>query len=284
MNNTAHIATEPLVLMPGEVDLVALRRVHAGDVRLELHQSARAGLLAAQDIVRRIVDAGEVVYGINTGFGKLAQTTIPPERLAELQRNLVLSHSAGTGEPLPAGVVRLVLATKAVSRPGTERRLDASRGHLLSALDGSLRRLGVDHIDLYQCHRYDPATPLEETMEALSQVVREGKARYIGFSEWSPQQIEAALAIPGVEKFVSSQPQYSLLWRRPEDQVIPLSAANGIGKKQLNPRPSRGLIESGCDQNSAISPCPTPKKSPSGVSTHGDVAPSQYMRSTDRRR
>jgi histidine ammonia-lyase len=115
MNNDSRIAAAPLVLMPGEVDLAALRRVHAGDVRLELHRSARAGLLAAQAIVRRIVDAGEVVYGINTGFGKLAQTTIPPERLAELQRNLVLSHSAGTGEPLPAGVVRLVLATKAVS-------------------------------------------------------------------------------------------------------------------------------------------------------------------------
>ncbi|MFS2055922.1 aromatic amino acid lyase, partial [Variovorax sp. CT11-76] len=74
-----------------------------------------AGLLAAQATVRRIVEAGEVVYGINTGFGKLAQTIIPPERLAELQRNLVLSHSVGTGVPLPDGVVRLVLATKAVS-------------------------------------------------------------------------------------------------------------------------------------------------------------------------
>ena len=113
--DNASLSLPPLVLTPGEVDLATLRRVHAGGVQLALDPSARAGLLAAQATVRRIVDAGEVVYGINTGFGKLAQTTIPPERLAELQRNLVLSHSAGTGEPLPDGVVRLVLATKAVS-------------------------------------------------------------------------------------------------------------------------------------------------------------------------
>ncbi len=105
----------PIVLTPGEVDLATLRRVHAGGVRLVLDPAARTGLAAAQATVRRIVDAGAVVYGINTGFGKLAQTIIPAERLAELQRNLVLSHSAGTGEPLDAGVVRLVLATKAVS-------------------------------------------------------------------------------------------------------------------------------------------------------------------------
>ena len=115
MKLAPNAATESLVLSPGEVDLPALRRIHAGGARLELAGAARAGLLAAQATVRRIVEAGEVVYGINTGFGKLAQTIIPPERLAELQRNLVLSHSVGTGVPLPDGVVRLVLATKAVS-------------------------------------------------------------------------------------------------------------------------------------------------------------------------
>ena len=87
--DNASLSNAPLVLTPGEVDLATLRRVHAGGVQLALNSSARAGLLAAQATVRRIVDAGEVVYGINTGFGKLAQTTIPPERLAELQRNLV---------------------------------------------------------------------------------------------------------------------------------------------------------------------------------------------------
>ena len=113
--DNASLSTAPLLLTPGEVELAALRRVHAGGVQLALDPAARAGLLAAQATVRKIVDAGEVVYGINTGFGKLAQTIIPHGRLAELQRNLVLSHSAGTGAPLPDGVVRLVLATKAVS-------------------------------------------------------------------------------------------------------------------------------------------------------------------------
>jgi len=115
MNTSTAVFEAHISLEPGEVDLATLRRVHAGGVHLALDPKARAGLLAAQATVSRIVAAGEVVYGINTGFGKLAQTIIPPERLAELQRNLVLSHSAGTGEPLAAGVVRLVLATKAVS-------------------------------------------------------------------------------------------------------------------------------------------------------------------------
>jgi len=116
MNNNASLTgAAPIVLTPGDVDLATLRRVHAGGVQLALNPSTRARLLAAQATVRKIVESGDVVYGINTGFGKLAQTIIPAERLAELQRNLVLSHSAGTGEPLAAGVVRLVLATKAVS-------------------------------------------------------------------------------------------------------------------------------------------------------------------------
>src|SRR6516225_3079544 len=113
--DNASLTHAPIVLTPGDVDLATLRRVHAGGVQLTLDPSARAGLVAAQAKVRRIVESGEVVYGINTGFGKLAQTIIPAERLAELQRNLVLSHACGTGEPLDAGVVRLVLATKAVS-------------------------------------------------------------------------------------------------------------------------------------------------------------------------
>ena len=104
-----------LTLVPGRVELPMLRLIHAGEAQLTLDPAAHAGLLAAQAAVQRIVDVGAVVYGINTGFGKLAQTIIPPARLAELQRNLVLSHSAGTGAPLADGVVRLVLATKAVS-------------------------------------------------------------------------------------------------------------------------------------------------------------------------
>ena len=108
-------ALPTLVLRPGEVSLAMLRQIHAGGVRLRLAAEAQAGMLASEATVQRIVDEDQVVYGINTGFGKLASTKIAHDRLAELQRNLVLSHSVGTGEPLAAEVVRLVLATKAVS-------------------------------------------------------------------------------------------------------------------------------------------------------------------------
>ena len=127
-----------------------------------------------------------------------------------------------------------VLATK-VFFPMSDTDKGLSRAQILKQMDASLKRLRVDYVDLYQCHRYDTETPLEETMQALSDVVRQGKARWIGFSEWSPQQIEAAFAIPGMEKFVSSQPQYSLLWRRPEEKVIPLSAKNGVSQIVWSP-------------------------------------------------
>jgi len=109
------MTTSTHILHPGRVSLALLRSIHAGGVQLALAPEARAGLLAAQATVQRIVDEDQVVYGINTGFGKLASTRIAPNRLVELQRNLVLSHSVGTGEPLPAAVVRVILATKAVS-------------------------------------------------------------------------------------------------------------------------------------------------------------------------
>ncbi len=108
-------ARQALVLEPGRVSLAELRRIYRGEAALSLAPGARDALQASRATVQRIVDEDQVVYGINTGFGKLANTRIAHDRLAELQRNLVLSHSVGTGEPLPAGVVRLVLATKAVS-------------------------------------------------------------------------------------------------------------------------------------------------------------------------
>ena len=127
-----------------------------------------------------------------------------------------------------------VLATKVFGEMSdTDRGLSAAQ--IAKQIDASLKRLKTDHVDLYQCHRYDVNTPLEETMEALTKVVREGKARYIGFSEWSPQNIQDALDLKGVEKFVSSQPQYSLLYRRPEAKVIPLCAANGISQIVWSP-------------------------------------------------
>src|SRR5207253_311460 len=108
-----------------------------------------------------------------------------------------------------------VLATK-LFFPMSESDRGLSRTQIEKQLDASLQRLRTDYVDLYQCHRYDRDTPLEETMEALTEVVRQGKARYIGFSEWTAPQIQASLDLSrerGWEKFVSSQPQYSILWR-----------------------------------------------------------------------
>ena len=127
-----------------------------------------------------------------------------------------------------------ILATKLFfAMTDTDRGLSAEQ--IYKQIDASLERLQTDYVDLYQCHRYDVNVPLEETMEALSRVVRQGKARYIGFSEWNAEQIKASLAIPGVEKFVSSQPQYSMLVRKPEAEVIPVCAANGIGQIVWSP-------------------------------------------------
>src|SRR4051794_40868951 len=128
-----------------------------------------------------------------------------------------------------------ILATKVYfAMPNGDRGL--SREQIHKQIDASLARLRTDHVDLYQCHRYDEDTPLEETMDALSEVVRAGKARYIGFSEWTAEQIQAALdMVPRVEKFVSSQPQYSLLYRVPESEVIPLCARNGISQIVWSP-------------------------------------------------
>jgi aryl-alcohol dehydrogenase-like predicted oxidoreductase len=116
---------------------------------------------------------------------------------------------------------------------------DSDRGlsakQIEKQLNASLQRLETEYVDLYQCHRYDTDTPLEETMEALTRAVDSGKTRYIGFSEWPAERIQAAIELTGVTKFVSSQPQYSLLWRAPEEEVIPLCAANGISQIVWSP-------------------------------------------------
>jgi len=127
-----------------------------------------------------------------------------------------------------------VLATK-LFFPMSDDDRGLSRGQVEKQLDASLRRLQTDVIDLYQCHRYDWETPLEETMAALTRAVDSGKVRYIGFSEWPAERIQAALELTGVARFVSSQPQYSLLWREPEQEVIPLCAANGISQIVWSP-------------------------------------------------
>jgi aryl-alcohol dehydrogenase-like predicted oxidoreductase len=127
-----------------------------------------------------------------------------------------------------------ILATK-VFFPVSDTDRGLSAQQITKQLDASLERLATDYVDLYQCHRFDVETPVEETMEALSQAVRSGKVRYIGFSEWTPQQIQAGLGVDGAVKFVSSQPQYSMLWRAPEAEVIPICERHSISQVCWSP-------------------------------------------------
>ncbi|MFI5832776.1 aldo/keto reductase family protein [Micromonospora sp. NPDC051300] len=120
--------------------------------------------------------------------------------------------------------------------PGRNDR-GLSRKHIMESIDGSLRRLQTDHVDLYQAHRYDVSTPLEETMEAFADVVHSGKAHYIGVSEWTASQLREAhtlareLRIP----LISNQPQYSMLWRVIETEVMPASEELGVGQIVWSP-------------------------------------------------
>jgi voltage-dependent potassium channel beta subunit len=120
--------------------------------------------------------------------------------------------------------------------PGQNDR-GLSRKHILESINGSLRRLQTDYVDMYQAHRFDYATPLEETMEAFADVVRSGKALYIGVSEWKASEIRAAheLARQLHVPFVSNQPQYSMLWRVIEAEVVPASEELGIGQIVWSP-------------------------------------------------
>jgi aryl-alcohol dehydrogenase-like predicted oxidoreductase len=127
-----------------------------------------------------------------------------------------------------------VLATK-VYFPMSKTDRGLSRAQIRKQIDASLTRLRTDHVDLYQCHRYDHDTPLEETMEAMTEVVAAGKARYIGFSKWSPRRIRAAAELDHVTRFVSSQPQYSMLYRKAERRVFPLCKKLGIGQIVYSP-------------------------------------------------
>ncbi len=112
-----------------------------------------------------------------------------------------------------------------------------SRKHIMESIDGSLRRLGTDYVDLYQAHRYDKETPLEETMLAFSDIVRQGKVLYIGVSEWTADEISrgAALARELHVPFISNQPQYSMLWRVIEDKVVPTCQQVGVGQIVWSP-------------------------------------------------
>jgi aryl-alcohol dehydrogenase-like predicted oxidoreductase len=121
--------------------------------------------------------------------------------------------------------------------PGRNDR-GLSRKHVMESINGSLRRLGTDYVDLYQAHRFDHETPLEETLRAFDDIVRQGKALYIGVSEWRADEIAQALKIAdemGFDRIVSNQPQYSMLWRVIEAEVLPLCRQEGIGQIVFSP-------------------------------------------------
>ena len=173
---------------------------------------ARACLDAAFDVGINFIDTANI-------YGRGAAETFLGEALKERPRD------------------SYVLATK-LYFPMTDTDYGLSRAQVERQLDASLKRLQTDYVDLYQCHRYDSGTPLEETMEALDRAVDSGKVRYIGFSEWPADKIRQSLEISrsrGLKAFVSSQPQYSLVWREPEQEVIPLSAENGISQIVWSP-------------------------------------------------
>jgi aryl-alcohol dehydrogenase-like predicted oxidoreductase len=139
----------------------------------------------------------------------------------------------------------VVISTKVCSPVGPgPNDSGLSRKHVMEAAHGSLRRLGTDYIDLYQAHRYDDRTPLEETLRAFDDLVRQGKVLYIGVSEWTADQMSAALKIAGemgLDRIISNQPQYNMLWRVIESEIVPLCAREGIGQLVWSPL-AQGLL------------------------------------------
>ncbi len=170
----------------------------------------------AEACVNAAFDAGINFIDTANIYGRGASETLLGEALAGRERS------------------SYVLATK-VYFPMSDTDYGLSAAQIHKQIDASLKRLRTDHVDLYQCHRYDDQTQLQETMRALTEVVKAGKARYIGFSEWPAARIEESLALPGVERWVSSQPQYSMLWRQPEAEVIPLCAKEQISQIVWSP-------------------------------------------------
>ena len=181
-----------------------------------LTYSGGVGREQTEACTRAAFDAGITFFDTANVYGRGAAESAWGEILARLPARLVHARHQG-------------LLPDVGARP----RPLAAQIH--KQIDASLERLQTDYVDLYQCHRYDDDTPLEETMQALTEVVEAGKARYIGFSEWPPDRIQAALDLPGVARFVSSQPQYSALLRAPEAEVIPLCERNGISQVVWSP-------------------------------------------------
>jgi aryl-alcohol dehydrogenase-like predicted oxidoreductase len=166
--------------------------------------------------VRRALDEGVTLFDTANVYGRGMAETVLGGILGPLERSSYL------------------LATK-VFFPMSRTDMGLSPAQVRKQCEESLRRLGTDYVDLYYCHRYDRSTPLADTMGALGELVAEGKVRYVGFSEWSPAQVQAAIDLESGPRFVASQGQYSLLHRELEAEVMPLCAANGISQVVWSP-------------------------------------------------
>lgn len=175
----------------------------------------------ATQCVRAALDAGITTFDTADVYANTAAETVLGEALAGERRE---SLEIFTKVYWPTG-------------PGGPNDSGLSRKHIMESINGSLRRLQTDYVDLYQAHRFDTETPLEETMQAFADVVRQGKALYIGVSEWTADQIRAghALAKELNIQLISSQPQYSMLWRVIEPEVVPTCAELGISQIVWSP-------------------------------------------------
>jgi aryl-alcohol dehydrogenase-like predicted oxidoreductase len=176
---------------------------------------------AAKACVRAALDAGITTFDTADAYARGAAEEVLGRALSGLPR-----HS-------------IELFTKVYWDVGDgQNDRGLSRKHIIEGCHASLRRLGTDYVDLYQAHRYDFETPLEETLRAFDDLVRQGKVLYVGVSEWTAEQISDALDIArqmGFDRLVSNQPQYSLLWRVIEQEVVPLCEREGIGQIVWSP-------------------------------------------------
>jgi aryl-alcohol dehydrogenase-like predicted oxidoreductase len=176
---------------------------------------------AAQACVRAALDVGITTFDTADVYAGTRAETVLGEALAGVRRE---SYELFTKVFWPTG-------------PGQNDR-GLSRKHIIESCNASLRRLQTDHIDLYQAHRYDVETPLEETLRAFDDLVRQGKVMYVGVSEWTAAQIAEALRVAddmGFDRIVSNQPQYNMLWRVIESEVVPLSEQEGVGQIVFSP-------------------------------------------------
>jgi 1-deoxyxylulose-5-phosphate synthase len=184
---------------------------------------------AAESLVRQAVEAGVIFFDTADMYSGGASEEITGRLLGKLF----------------AKRDDYVLATKVYFPMGTgPNDAGLSRKHVMASIDASLTRLGVDHVDLYQIHRWDPATPIEETMQALDEVVRAGKARYLGASSmyaWQFAKAQSTAMLAGSTRFVSMQNHYNLVYREEEREMIPLCVDQGVGIIPWSPL-ARGLL------------------------------------------